>query len=93
MTGDPLHPLEINRGAAAYTHLFACIIEDDDGFTVQVRLYNNQGAEDAAWGEEVADCIESAAELIAGLAARFMISPKRIEIEWRTADLTGTTRH
>jgi hypothetical protein len=37
------------------TRLFACISEEEDCYTVQVRLSNETKPEDSAWGEEVRD--------------------------------------
>lgn len=60
-------------GGPPYTHLFACISEEDDGYVVQVRLYNKVKPVHAAWGEEIADSFESASALIASLAAQHSI--------------------
>jgi hypothetical protein len=76
-----------------YTRLFACISEEDDGYVVQVRLYNETTPERAAWGEEIADSFETASTLIAGLAAEHSIAQDMIEIEIRMEKLTTGTRH
>jgi hypothetical protein len=76
-----------------YTHLFACISEEDDGYVVQVRLYNKVKPAHAAWGEEITDSFETASVLIAGLAAEHSIAQDMIEIEIRMETLTDGTRH
>jgi hypothetical protein len=78
---------------ARYTHLFACISEEDDGYVVQVRLYNKVKPAYAAWGEEITDSFETASVLIAGLAAEHSIAQDMIEIEIRMETLTDGTRH
>jgi hypothetical protein len=35
-----------------YTNLFACVSEEEDSYTVQVRLYNRFRPESTAWEEE-----------------------------------------
>jgi hypothetical protein len=89
-------PVELSAtGEGQFTHLFARIIQEDDGYVVQVRLHNEAAPspEGTAWGEEIADSIESASEMIAGLAARFSIPPDRITLEIRMDDLAQSTRH
>jgi hypothetical protein len=78
---------------ARYTHLLACISEEDDGYVVQVRLYNKVEPAHAAWGEEITDSFETASVLIAGLAAEHSIAQDMIEIEIRMETLTDGTRH
>lgn len=73
--------------------LFARISEEDDGYVVQVRLYNEVKPEHAAWGEEKTDSFESASILIAGLATEHSIAQDMIEIEIRMDTLTDGTRH
>ena len=80
-------------GTSRYTHLFACISEDDGGFTVQVKLSNSVKPENAAWGEEIADSFETASMLVEALAAEFSIAPARIKIEIRLDKITDGTFH
>ena len=49
--------------------------------------------ESTAWGEEIADSMESASEMIAGLAAGFSIPQDRITLEIRMDDVAQSTRH
>jgi hypothetical protein len=89
-------PLQLPAtGTAQFTHLFARINEEDDGYVVQVRLHNDAAPspEGTAWGEEVADSIESASEMIAGLAANFSIPQDRITLEIRMDNVAQNTRH
>ena len=76
-----------------FTDLFASISEEDDGYTVQVRLYDEATPENAAWGEEIADSIETASMLVGALAAEFSIPESRIKIEIRMNNMTDGTRH
>ena len=76
-----------------FTDLFVSISEEDDGYTVQVRLYDRTKPDSAAWGEEIADSVETASMLIGALAAEFSIPEARIEIEIRMNNLTSGTRH
>ena len=85
--------LRADAGAERYTHLFACISEEDGGFIVQVRLYNELSLANAAWGEEIADSLETASMLVTVLAAEFSIPPERIKLELRMSDVTAATQH
>jgi hypothetical protein len=79
--------------ASRYTHLSACVTEDEDGFTVQVRLYHEANPEDGAWGEEIADSFETASALLDALASRFSIPQACIKIRIQMHDLTNGTKH
>jgi hypothetical protein len=78
-----------------FTRLFARILEEDGAYVVQVRLDNHAlgRAEDTAWGEELADSVESASEMIADLAARFSISEDFVTLELRLDNIAENTRH
>jgi len=84
---------ESGSGDASYTDLFASISEEDDGYAVQVRLYDQAKPENAAWGEEIADSVETASMLVAALAAEFSIPQARIKIEIWMNKVTNGTRH
>jgi hypothetical protein len=84
---------EAEEGTSAYTHLFACISEEDGSFIVQVRLSSNTKAGNSAWGEEVTDCFEAASMLIEALAAEFSIPKEHIKIEIRMDNSRESTRH
>jgi hypothetical protein len=76
-----------------FTDLFASISEEDEGYSVLVRLYDDARPENAAWGEEIADSVETASMLVEALAAEFSIPQARIKIEIRMSNLTTGTRH
>jgi hypothetical protein len=78
-----------------FTDLFARISEEDDGYVVQIRLHNAATPQPGktAWGEAIADSIESASEMIADLAAKFSIPRDRITLEIRMDDMAENTRH
>jgi len=85
--------VESDSGGSRYTHLSARISEEEDGYTVQVRVHNPAKPEDAAWGEEIADSLETASMLIAALAAEFSIPQARIKIEIRMHSMKDGTQH
>ena len=76
-----------------FTDLFASISEEDDGYAVQVRLYDHARPENAAWGEEIADSVETASMMVGALAADFSIPQARIKIAIRMNNMTNGTRH
>jgi hypothetical protein len=78
-----------------FTDLFARITQEDDGYVVQIRLHNAAAARlgHAVWGEEIADSIESASEMVADVAARFCIPQDHITLEIRMNDMAESTRH
>jgi len=82
-------------GHAQFTHLFARISEEDDGYIVQVRLHNEASSSlnDTAWGEEIADSIEEASKMIDGLATKFSIPTDHIKLELRMDSVAENTRH
>lgn len=92
MNSTPLI-VDTESGDSRYTNLFARISEDEDGCTVQVRLFNQLKPENTAWGEEIADSVETASMLVSALATEFSIPQARIKIEIRTRNLTNGTRH
>jgi len=84
----PVKPKSIRR----FTNLSVRITEEEDGYTVQVRLYN-QNTENAAWGEEPADTLETASMMVEALAAEFSILEAHIKIDIRMQDPRAGTRH
>ncbi len=79
--------------ASRYTHMSACLSEEDGGFTVQVRLYDEAKPEMGVWGEETAESIEAASAMLGELAATYSIPQARINIRVRMANLRDGTRH
>ena len=84
---------EAKSGKSRYTRLFACISEEEDGYTVQVGLSNGTKPDNNAWGEEIVDSFETASELVAALAGEFSIAQPCIEIEIRMHNHKHGTRH
>jgi hypothetical protein len=41
---------EAKSGKSRHTKLFACISEEEDGYMVEVRLFNETKPENSAWG-------------------------------------------
>jgi len=74
---------ETPAGKSHYTRLFACISEEEDGYTVQVRLSNEKRPEDIAWDEEIVDSFETASELVSALAGEFSIAQAGMVIKIR----------
>ena len=82
------HPSE-----SRFTNLFVCISEEEDGYTLQVRLYHDQEPGNTVWGEEMTDSFETASMLIAALVDEFSITTERVQIEIRMQKLADGTRH
>jgi hypothetical protein len=82
-----------NRPRTAIYASSCQITEEDDGYVVSVRLRNDAAPENTAWGEEIADSIESASEMISILAERFSIPQERITLEIRMDEIAENTRH
>jgi hypothetical protein len=85
--------IESKSGEPRYTRLFACISEEEGGYTVQVRLSSEMNPEDSAWGEERVDSFETASGLVAALAGEFSIAQACIKLEIRMYDPKQGTRH
>jgi hypothetical protein len=78
---------------ARFTHLAACVSEEDGSFTVQVRLSHEEEPETRAWGEEIADSFEAASAMLGDLAAAYSIPQAHIEITLRLENSRAGTRH
>jgi hypothetical protein len=76
-----------------FTHLSASLTEEDGGFTLHVRLYNETRPANTAWGEEITDSIETASALLDEIASAFSIPSSRIDISVRMERLADGTRH
>jgi hypothetical protein len=81
------------RELTRFTHLAACVSEEDGGFTVQVRLSHEVEPENRAWGEEIADSFEAASAMLGDLAAVYSIPQTHIEITLRLENSRDGTRH
>jgi len=88
-------PTKSAIGIRRFTHLFARITEEEDSYVVQVRLHNGVtvSPDAVAWGEEIAETIEAASAMIAGLATRFSIPEDRIILEVRMDNVSENTLH
>ena len=85
MTKTPTEP--------GFTHLNARITQEEDAFTVSIRMYCSSLDEDRAWGEETAPSIEIAGEMISGLAERYAIPEDCITIHLVMTNIRDGTRH
>jgi hypothetical protein len=81
------------RRSTRFTHLAACVSEEDGSFTVQVRLSHEAEPENRAWGEEIADSFETATAMLGDLAAGYGIPQSHIEIILRMENVSDGTRH
>ncbi|HEY2526360.1 MAG TPA: hypothetical protein VGJ20_00175 [Xanthobacteraceae bacterium] len=91
MEFDPY--LEDTKPSGRFTKLSVRISEEEDGYTVQVRLYSHITPENDAWGEGTADSLEMASEMVEAIAAEFSILRAFIKIEIRTQDPRQGIRH
>jgi hypothetical protein len=85
--------IQRQSGTVLYTHLSACVSEEDGGFTVQVRLYDETKPKMGVWGEESADSIEAACAMLDELAAAYSIPQACIKIRMRMDNPREATRH
>ena len=76
-----------------YTHLSASVSEEDGGFMVHVKLYDEAKPENSVWGEEITESIEEASAMLDELAATYSIPQARIKIDVRMANVREGTRH
>jgi len=81
------------KPASQFTRLYATILQEDDAFTVRVRLSHHLNRSQAAWGEEIAPSIEEASSMIGALAREFAISHKCIAIKIRMSNFKDGTLH
>ena len=81
------------KSSHQFTNLAVRITQEDDGFTVQVRLYSQVSPENTAWGEEPADSLEAASMMVEALATEFSIVTSQIKIDILMQDPRAGTRH
>lgn len=81
------------RKVPRYTHLSACVSQQDGCFTVQVRLYDESKPKKDVWGEEVADSIEAASALLDILVDTYAIPQERVNIRLQMENVREGTRH
>ena len=85
--------IDPRSGLTRFTHLAACVSEEDGSFTVQVRLSHEAEPENRAWGEETADSFEAASAMLGDLAAIYSIPQTHIAITLRLENSRDGTRH
>jgi hypothetical protein len=85
----PLKPKPSHR----FTNLLARITQEEDGYTVHVRLYSQAAPQNDARGEEWADSLEAASMMVESLANEFAILAAQIKIEILMQDSRAGTRH
>ena len=83
----------MHRRRGRFTHLAACVSEEDGIFTLQVRLSHETKPENRAWGEEIADTFEMASTMLGDLAVAYSIPQTNIEITLRLENARDGTRH
>ena len=81
------------REAPRYTHLSACVSQEDGCFTVQITLYDEAMPKKGIRGEEIADSIETASALLDALAKAYSIPQERIKIRVQMDNAREGTRH
>jgi len=89
----PYTRMRAQRRPPRFTHLAACVSEEEGGFTVQVRLYHQAKPKNRAWGEEVADSFETASAMLVDLAAAYSIPQSHITISVLMENARDGTRH
>ena len=70
-------------GDPSFTRLDAHITEEENLFTLTVRLFDHRNQVDRAWGEEITSSVQSASLMIDAIARKFRISAKHISINIR----------
>ena len=64
----------------SFTRLDARIIQEENLFTVTVRLFDHRRQGEGAWGEEIAASIDSASRMIDAIAQKYSISQDHISV-------------
>jgi hypothetical protein len=62
-----------NSDNFSFTRMYAHIVEEDEAFTVRVRMINHLKHGECAYGEETAATFEMASLMVGSLAAQFAI--------------------
>ena len=63
-----------------FTRLDARILQEENVFTVTVRLFDHRKQGEGAWGEEITTSIDSASRIIDAIAQKYSISQSHISI-------------
>jgi hypothetical protein len=65
----------------SFTRLYAHIVEEDEAFTVRVRMLNHLKQGESAYGEEIAATFEMASLMVGSLASQFSIPQNCISMK------------
>ena len=76
-----------------FTHLHACITQEDGAYTLGIQLRNHQTPNDVASGMQEAASLELASAMIADVAAQFGILQPEISINIVMENFRDGTRH
>lgn len=87
-----MKPLD-NDSDFNFTRLHAHIVEENDAFTVRIRLHHHLNRKNSAWGEEIAATFEMASSMVASLASQFSIPQQCISIRILMHRLSDGTIH
>jgi hypothetical protein len=71
--------MSISLSSPTFTRLDAHITQEENLFTVTVRLLDHRNGE-GAWGEEIATSIDSASLMINAIAQKYSISQQHISV-------------
>ena len=82
-----------SSSSQTFTRLHARITQEDDAFTVSVRMLNHLNQGEGAWGEEIATSIDVASLMIDSIAKQFCISEKFISIQIVMRNFKDGTLH
>ena len=64
----------------SFTRLDARILQEENVFTLTVRLFDHRRQGEGAWGEEITTSIDSASRLIDAIAQKYSILQKHISV-------------
>ncbi len=67
-------------GSPSFTRLDARILQEENVFTLTVRLFDHRRQGEGAWGEEITTSIDSASRMIDAIAQKYYISQKHISV-------------
>jgi len=81
------------QGPNHFTHLAACITEEDGCFTVEMSLSHQAKPDKGLTGEEMVDSIETASALLHAVANKYSIPQARIKILVRMENAREGTQH
>ena len=64
----------------SFTRLDARILQEENVFTLTVRLFDHRRQGEGAWGEEITTSIDSASRMIDAIAQKYSISQEHISV-------------